>query len=134
MPLFVVCYRTRRLPPVDRHHHWLPCLSQFAMHDNDLEVCETLFHEAGVDYNRPIIRNASIAVLYEEALKYEEGTAIANSGALTTSSGAKTGRCPKDKRIVDDATYSDDVWWGRENGCGVVMVLMNSRASECEAG
>ena len=81
--------------------------------DLDLRhVVETLHKEAGIDYDRPIIRNASAAVLYEEALKYEEGTAITSSGALATSSGAKTGRSPKDKRIVDDPSYSDDVWWG----------------------
>lgn len=82
--------------------------------DEDLKgVVETLHKEAGIDYDRPMLRNASPAVLYEEALKYEEGTAITSSGALATSSGAKTGRSPKDKRIVDDPSYSDDVWWGK---------------------
>jgi phosphoenolpyruvate carboxykinase (ATP) len=66
----------------------------------------------GIDYNRPILRNASVAVLYEEALKYEEGTAITSAGALCTMSGAKTGRSPRDKRIVDESSCSSDVWWG----------------------
>lgn len=30
-------------------------------------------------------------------------------------SGAKTGRSPKDKRIVDDAENSGNVWWGTVN-------------------
>lgn len=56
--------------------------------DEDLkEVISTLHKEAGIDYNRPILRNASVAVLYEEALQYEEGTAISSNGALTTTSG-----------------------------------------------
>ena len=49
-----------------------------------------------------IIHNASPAVLYEEALQHEEGSFITNTGALAVSSGTKTGRCPKDKRIVDE--------------------------------
>jgi ATP-dependent phosphoenolpyruvate carboxykinase len=47
-----------------------------------------------------------------KALKYEEGSAITSSGALATSSGAKTGRSPRDKRIVDDPSSTNDVWWG----------------------
>lgn len=83
--------------------------------DEDLkEVYETLHKEAGIDYNRPMFRNAAPAVLYEEALKYEEGSAITSSGALATSSGAKTGRSPRDKRIVDDASVTNDVWWGKQ--------------------
>jgi len=89
----------------------------FRLHDDEEynEVVQTLHKEAGIDYNRPILRNANPALLYEEALKYEEGTAISSTGALTTTSGAKTGRSPRDKRIVDDESYSNDVWWGPVN-------------------
>lgn len=62
-----------------------------------------------------IIRNASPARLYEEALSQEKGSAIVASGALAVTSGTKTGRSPKDKRIVDDAEIRDDVWWGDVN-------------------
>ena len=37
------------------------------------------------------------------------------AGALSVRSGAKTGRSPKDKRIVDDAANSGNVWWGTVN-------------------
>ena len=30
-------------------------------------------------------------------------------------SGPKTGRSPKDKRVVEEATSKDDVWWGDVN-------------------
>ena len=53
--------------------------------------------------------------MYEDALAYEEGTSIASSGALNTSSGAKKGRSPKDKRIVDEETSTNDIWWGSVN-------------------
>ncbi|KAI3638775.1 hypothetical protein MIR68_003273 [Amoeboaphelidium protococcarum] len=89
--------------------------AQMADDETYTEVVETLHNEAGIDYNRPIIHNASAAVLYEEALKYEEGSAITSTGALATSSGQKTGRSPKDKRIVDDPSCSNDVWWGPVN-------------------
>jgi ATP-dependent phosphoenolpyruvate carboxykinase len=91
------------------------------------EVYDTLHDEAGIDYNHRIIRNGSIAVLYEEALKYEEGSAITSTGALCTSSGAKTGRSPKDKRIVDEPTSTNDVWWGPVNTKMTDQVFMINR-------
>lgn len=54
--------------------------------------------------------SGSPSVLYEEALKYEKGTALTSSGALVTSSGAKTGRSPRDKRVVDEPSTTNDVW------------------------
>ena len=62
-----------------------------------------------------VYRNLSPAVLYEHALKNEKGSAITSLGALTVSSGAKTGRSPKDKRIVEEAASKDDIWWGSVN-------------------
>ena len=52
----------------------------------------------------------SVSILYEQALKSEKGTALTASGALVTDSGAKKGRSPKDKRIVDEPTTSNDIW------------------------
>ncbi len=65
--------------------------------------------------NKKILRNAPAAVLYEEAIKYEPGTMIANSGALVAMSGEKTGRSPKDKRVVRHADSEEHVWWGNIN-------------------
>ena len=78
-------------------------------------VGQALHTEAGIDYSKPIIRNANPARLYEDALNYEDGTSITSSGALNTSSGTKKGRSPKDKRIVEEETSSDDIWWGTVN-------------------
>jgi phosphoenolpyruvate carboxykinase (ATP) len=61
------------------------------------------------------IRNAPPAKLYEDALRFDPTAAIANSGALTITSGDKTGRSPKDKRIVDNPESTDDIWWGPVN-------------------
>ncbi|KAG0285787.1 Protein kinase C-like 1, partial [Linnemannia gamsii] len=77
---------------------------------------ELLYHDTGIDYNHVLMnRNASVAKLYEDALRYEEGTIISSTGALVTSSGKKTGRSPKDKRIVDESSTSEDIWWGPVN-------------------
>ncbi|MDX1947247.1 MAG: phosphoenolpyruvate carboxykinase (ATP) [Pirellulaceae bacterium] len=62
-----------------------------------------------------IRRNLSPARLYEEALRLEPGTRIADSGALIAYSGRKTGRSPKDKRIVQEEMSQNDVWWGDVN-------------------
>lgn len=57
--------------------------------------------------------NYCCAELYEQAIKYEKGSFITSSGALATLSGAKTGRSPKDKRVVRDESTEDDLWWGK---------------------
>jgi len=40
---------------------------------------------------------------------------LTDTGALSVRSGAKTGRSPKDKRVVDEAASTDNVWWGPVN-------------------
>lgn len=62
-----------------------------------------------------IRRNLTPSQLYEEAIRHEPGTVIADSGALVAYSGAKTGRSPKDKRIVRHGQSERDVWWGAIN-------------------
>ncbi|KAJ3023584.1 UNVERIFIED_CONTAM: Protein kinase C-like 1, partial [Siphonaria sp. JEL0065] len=72
------------------------------------QIHEALHRIAHVDYSKPIIRNASTAVLYEEALAHEKGSALTSSGALALNSGAKKGRSPSDKRIVDEPSSSEN--------------------------
>ena len=69
---------------------------------------------SGITVSR-ILRNAAPARLYEEALRYEPDTAIASTGALVALSGKKTGRSPKDKRVVENAASVNDIWWGSVN-------------------
>lgn len=59
-----------------------------------------------------VLYNLSPPELYEQALKYEKGSFITSTGALATLSGAKTGRSPKDKRVVREETSQEDLWWG----------------------
>ncbi|PNX56490.1 phosphoenolpyruvate carboxykinase [Trifolium pratense] len=60
-----------------------------------------------------ILYNLSPGELYEQAIKYEKGSFITATGALATLSGAKTGRSPRDKRVVKDETTEHDLWWGK---------------------
>uniref|UniRef100_A0A7N0VK86 Phosphoenolpyruvate carboxykinase (ATP) n=1 Tax=Kalanchoe fedtschenkoi TaxID=63787 RepID=A0A7N0VK86_KALFE len=60
-----------------------------------------------------ILYNLSPAELYEQAIKYEQGSFITSSGAMATLSGAKTGRAPKDKRVIKDETTKEELWWGK---------------------
>lgn len=64
-----------------------------------------------------VLRNISPSRLVEDALHYESasGTLLSGSGALVVSSGKKTGRSPKDKRIVEHPDSVGDVWWGKVN-------------------
>lgn len=64
---------------------------------------------------KPVFRNPPPAQLYEDAIRFDTKSTIADSGALVAYSGAKTGRSPKDKRIVKDQTSEKDVWWGNVN-------------------
>ncbi|MEM7785595.1 MAG: phosphoenolpyruvate carboxykinase (ATP), partial [Planctomycetota bacterium] len=61
-----------------------------------------------------ILRNTAPAKLYEEAIRFDHGT-ITSSGGLSSRSGVKTGRSPKDKRVVRQASIENDVWWGDVN-------------------
>ncbi len=62
-----------------------------------------------------VLRNLSPAKLYEAALASGDGSVLTSVGALAVSSGAKTGRSPNDKRIVEHAESSPDIWWGNVN-------------------
>ena len=62
-----------------------------------------------------VLRNPSVARLYEMAILNDPGAAIASSGALIAFSGEKTGRSPKDKRVVREPSSQDDIWWGDIN-------------------
>src|SRR5947199_10581031 len=74
----------------------------FDLRDYEIAVAE-------VHHNLPPSR------LYEHAIRYEKDASIADNGALVAYSGVKTGRSPKDKRVVKDSRSEADVWWGSVN-------------------
>jgi phosphoenolpyruvate carboxykinase (ATP) len=62
-----------------------------------------------------IHRNLSPSKLYEHAIRHEKDASIAENGALVAYSGVKTGRSPKDKRVVKNSASENDIWWGAVN-------------------
>jgi phosphoenolpyruvate carboxykinase (ATP) len=54
--------------------------------------------------------NLTEAALYEHAIRNNEGE-IAAGGAFVAETGVHTGRSPKDKHTVRDATTEKTVWW-----------------------
>jgi phosphoenolpyruvate carboxykinase (ATP) len=62
-----------------------------------------------------IHRNLPASALYEHAIRFEKDASIAENGALVAYSGGKTGRSPKDKRVVERAESKGDIWWGSVN-------------------
>ncbi len=77
-------------------------MNELDLSANDIEV-------------KRILRNPSPATLYQEAMNRDPRTAISDRGALIAYSGDKTGRSPKDKRVVKHAESEADIWWGSVN-------------------
>ncbi|MDX1484607.1 MAG: phosphoenolpyruvate carboxykinase [Alphaproteobacteria bacterium] len=68
----------------------------------------------GIKGVRTAYWNLAEPVLYEESIRRSEGL-LAPGGALVVETGEYTGRSPKDKFIVEEATSRDNIWWGAVN-------------------
>jgi phosphoenolpyruvate carboxykinase (ATP) len=77
-------------------------MSHFSLKEHDIHVAE-------------VYRNPAPALLYEHAIRYDPNEKISAKGALVAYSGPKTGRSPKDKRIVQHSKSENDIWWGAVN-------------------
>src|ERR1700740_3656349 len=62
-----------------------------------------------------VFHNLPPSALYEHAIRFEKDATIAENGALVAYSGVKTGRSPKDKRVVEHPDSKSDIWWGAVN-------------------
>ena len=72
----------------------------------------------GIQGTVEILRNPSYEVLFAEETKaglegYEKGQ-VTELGAVNVMTGIYTGRSPKDKFLVKDATSENTVWWTSE--------------------
>jgi phosphoenolpyruvate carboxykinase (ATP) len=61
-----------------------------------------------------LMHNPSLPLLVRMAMRHDDH-AISNTGALVAWSGKRTGRSPKDKRVVRESGSEKDVWWGSVN-------------------
>lgn len=68
----------------------------------------------GVHSSKPVHFNLSAPVLYEHAIRRQEGH-IAAEGPLVCRTGAHTGRSPNDKFVVKEPSSEGNVWWGKVN-------------------
>lgn len=93
-----------------------PSGSKLEMLPAQIYECDSFEKEMGdIGFKaRTIYHNTTPAILYEEALKNEEGSFLTDTGALAVSSGQKTGRSPADKRIVEHPDLKD-IWWSKVN-------------------
>src|SRR5260221_8062626 len=67
-------------------------------------------HVGDAPGDSPERRNLSPAALYERAIRRDEAV-IVSTGALTAETGKHTGRSPKDKFFVKEATSQGAIWW-----------------------
>lgn len=72
----------------------------------------------GIINPKEIVHNPSYDLLFEEETKpelqgYERGQ-LTNTGAVNVMTGIFTGRSPKDKWIVKDATTENTIWWNSD--------------------
>lgn len=69
----------------------------------------------GISNNIPVVHNPSYEELFQGEMDpsnqgYEKGV-LTNTGAVAVDTGIFTGRSPKDKFIVKDATTEKNLWW-----------------------
>lgn len=76
---------------------------------NNQEIISTIKTGAAAVYE-----NLTTEELVKKALERNEGK-LTNTGALAADTGEFTGRSPKDKFTVKDATTEDVLWWGTVN-------------------
>ncbi|KAK6197865.1 phosphoenolpyruvate carboxykinase [Scheffersomyces amazonensis] len=86
----------------------------FTGHPTIKSTQDPLVQQLSLGSETIIRHNAPPPTLYEDGL-LEKGTTISSTGALMAFSGKKTGRSPKDKRIVDEETSTQNIWWGPVN-------------------
>ena len=87
--------------------------------DEELEERGSVKSSIGLDKHgikgaRAAYWNLDAPSLVEESIKRAEGL-LAPGGALVVETGEYTGRSPKDKFIVEEATSYDNIWWGSVN-------------------
>jgi phosphoenolpyruvate carboxykinase (ATP) len=68
----------------------------------------------GVTAARAVHSNQTAPALVAESLRRNEGRLSAD-GALMVETGVHTGRSVQDKFVVDEASVTADIWWGKVN-------------------
>jgi len=74
--------------------------------------------EYGINNVAEVVHNPTFEQLFEEEMDsslegFERGI-LTDTGAVAVDTGKFTGRSPKDKYIVKDASTSDELWWASD--------------------
>lgn len=85
------------------------------MENNTLVTKTISLEKYGIKNVKEIVHNPSYEMLYDEEVKsslngFEKGQ-LTELDAVNVLTGEFTGRSPKDKYIVKDATTKDTIWW-----------------------
>ena len=75
---------------------------------------ELQLESLGLNQINEVHRNLTVESLIEETVRNGAGI-IGPRGVSIVDTGKFTGRSPKDKYIVDEASSSDKIWWGSVN-------------------
>lgn len=80
-----------------------------------MEQIKKSLEKLGITGVKEIIRNPGYERLYQDEMSsdaqgFEKGE-LTSLGSVSVKTGEFTGRSPKDKYIVKDATTQDNVWW-----------------------
>ena len=86
----------------------------------------------GVLHATTVHANLTASALVPHAIRRNEGT-LSEDGAFIAITGVHTGRSVKDKFVVDEASVSADVDWGKVNHPGFVC-WGRSRAPHSRSG
>ena len=68
----------------------------------------------GISTDKSVFWNLGAATLVEHTLRSGQGR-LAEGGSLVVLTGQHTGRSPKDKFIVEEASSREQIWWGDVN-------------------
>lgn len=84
-----------------------------------MEKIKQYLEKIGITNAKEIIYNPSYEQLFQDEMSdknegYEKGQ-LTKSGAVAVKTGIFTGRSPKDRYVVKDATTENTVWWGNVN-------------------
>jgi phosphoenolpyruvate carboxykinase (ATP) len=88
---------------------------------NNFSVKYTGLERWGIKHHN-IHYNPSISECYSDSLSSPTAceyntrdSVISSTGALCAYSGLRYGRSPIDKRVVNDSTTKNDIWWSKVN-------------------
>lgn len=82
--------------------------------NTELSEREESFRELGLLNLGRVYWDNSTPALYEEAIRRYEGM-VSHLGPLVIRTGQYTGRLPKDKFLVREASSEQKIWWGKIN-------------------